>query len=114
MTNIIQFPKNSTNPHGLELNSPDLLVEVRKEFCDEVVSDALDAIVAVFASYGIVSRGDVASIKDIVFLEESLKALTYRHKNLEHSLHEIIDHTITISPELEKQIEEKYTQKDLT
>lgn len=114
MSNIIQFPKNNINPHGLEQNSPDLIYEVRREFCDEVVSDALDALVGIFGSYGVVSRGDVNSIKDIVFLEEALKALLYRYKNLEHSLHPVIEATISISPELEQQIHEKFNNKELT
>lgn len=111
MTNVIQFPKNNTNPQSLELNSPDVINSVRQQFCDEVVSDVLDAVSGIFTTYGIISKGSVDSIKDIVFLEEALKAVTYRYRNLEHNLHPIIDQVITITPELEKEIADRYMEK---
>ena len=109
MDNVIQFPKNNTNPHSIEQNSPEIVYEVRRQFCDEIVADVLEAASGIFASYGIASKGDVYSIKDIVFLEEALKAMTYRYKNLDHNLHPIIDQVITISPELEKQIHDRFS-----
>lgn len=112
MTNIIQFPKNNTNPQSLEQNYPEIIYEVRKQYCDEVVADVLDAVGGILNSFGIVSNGSADSIKDIVFLEETLKALTYRYKNLEHNLHPIIDQVITISPEIEKEIQSRYTDQN--
>jgi len=109
--NVIKFP-NKNGFDGVLPHTEEHVIQVRQDFCDDVVSDALDAIVAVFASYGIVSRGDVDSIRDVIFLEETLKAYAYRYKDIEHGLHELIDNTITISPEIIKQIEEKYTQTD--
>lgn len=110
MDNVIQFPKNNSNPQSPDANSLEMIQAVRQQFCDEVVSDVLDAVAGILSSYGIMSNGSPESIKDIVFLEESLKALTYRYKHLDHSLHSVIEQAISISPEIEQQIKERYTE----
>ena len=108
--NIIKFPPknidNETFPSTLE-ESLETLVSIRTEFCDEVVADTLDAITAVFASYGFALNSEIQTIKDIVFVEEALKAFTYRYKKLDHPFHPLIDETITVSDDIKKQIEEK-------
>ena len=106
--NVIQFPsKNSESFPSTVEESQEALVSVRMEFCDEVVSDTLDAVTAVLASYGFSLSNDVQTIKDVVFIEEALKAFTYRYKKLPHPLHDLIEQTITVSDDLKKHIEEK-------
>lgn len=106
MDNIIQFPaKNSEIFPSSAEESMEILNSVRKEFCDEVVADTLEAVTSVFSSYGFTPASDVQTIKDIVFIEEALKAFTYRYKNLGHPLHPIIEQTISVSDEIQKQLE---------
>lgn len=104
MTNIIQFP-NKTGFDGVFPDTEEHLMQVRQDFCDEVVSDVMDAVTAVVASFGFNGAVTQESIKDIVFIEEALKAFTYRFKGLEHSLHPIIDQTITITDDAKKHLE---------
>jgi hypothetical protein len=98
--NLVKFPNKPTQvfPSTHE-ESFKRLEEVRSEFCDEVTSDVLDAMTAVLNSYGFTIKSDEKHIKDIIFLEEAIKALTYRFKKLEHPLHEIIEATISIKDE---------------
>lgn len=112
--NIIRFPQNDTNFPSNKQDAEDHINFVRQQYCDEVVSDTIDAIISVLNSYGFVARTDADSIKDIVFLEETLKALTYRYKKLDHPLHDIIDQSITLSDEVQKKAEEKFGDKQLT
>jgi len=113
--NLVKFPNkpNQIFPNTSE-ESTKRLEEVRQEFCNEVTSDVLDAMTAVLNSYGFTIRTEENHIKDIVFLEEAIKALTYRFKKLDHPLHEIIEATInikdgdevddTVSESIEKQL----------
>ena len=112
--NIIQFPQNETSFPSSDEEALDQIHFVRQQYCDEVVSDTIDAIISVLNSYGFVARTDAESIKDIVFLEETLKALTYRYKKLAHPLHDIIEQSITLSEEAQKQAQEKFGEPQLT
>jgi len=113
--NVIKFPiKNPDRFPPTDFEEAENLVLMRQEYCDEVVSDALDAIVAVLAGYGFMVSNDVTSIKDIVFIEESLKAFTYRYKKLDHALHPIIEQTITVNDHVEKHIKDKLEENQLT
>lgn len=97
MDKVISFPKNINQVFpSTQEESTKRLEEVRQEFCDEVTSDVLDAVTAVLNNYGFIIRSEQKHIKDIIFLEEAIKALTYRFKKLEHPLHEIIEATISI------------------
>lgn len=112
--NIIRFPQNESSFPSNDGEALDHVHFVRQQYCDEVVSDTIDAIISVLNSYGFVARTDADSIKDIVFLEETLKALTYRYKKLDHPLHDIIDQSITLSDEVQKQAQEKFGEPQLT
>jgi hypothetical protein len=98
--NLVKFPNKPTQVFpSTQEESFKRLEEVRQEFCDEVTSDVLDAMIAVLNSYGFTIKTEHNHVKDIVFLEEAIKALTYRFKKLEHPLHEIIESTISIKDE---------------
>jgi len=115
MDNIINFPKQNFQqfPNN-EQQSVEHLETVRADYCDGVVQDTFDAIIGILNSYGFVLRPDKGSIKDIVFLEESLKAFVYRQKHLEHPFHEIIESTITLPDDAQKIAEEKIKEILLT
>jgi len=115
MDNVIDFPKKSFESFPTsEQHSVEHLEAVRAEYCDSIVSDALDAVIGIFNSYGFTLRPDRTSIKDTVFLEESMKAFIYRQKHLDHPFHNIIESAISLPDELEKQIDEKVKETQLT
>ena len=107
--NIIEFPRtNNVFPSNLE-ESLEHVEEVRREYCDEVADDAVEAIFSVMSSYGIFVQPDEDSIKNIVFMEEAVKSLLYSIKKVPHSFQDIANEIITINgdarEELEKMIE---------
>ena len=87
--------------------SIDHIESVRKNYCDEVSSDVFDAALSVVNNYGLRIKSDDIFIKDAVFLEEAIKAFVYRFKRVEHPMHDIIDNIITISDEMEQEIQDK-------
>ena len=87
--------------------SIDHIESVRKNYCDEVSSDVFDAALSVVNNYGLRIKSDDIFIKDAVFLEEAIKAFVYRFKRIEHPMHDIIDNIITISDEMEQEIQDK-------
>jgi hypothetical protein len=106
--NVILFPsKTNANifPSNVE-ESIDHLEQIRKDYCDEVADDAVEAIFAVFSSYGIfINKPDESSIKNIVFLEEAVKSLLYSIKNVPHAFQEIADSCVTIDGEAREELE---------
>jgi hypothetical protein len=111
MTNkVIQFPdkkKNEAgNPASLE-ETISQIEEVRKLFCDEIADDVFQAVFAIISNYGMVPRTSPEFIRDAFFFEEVLQAMLYRMKNIEHPMHSLIDKTVTISEDIERELEEK-------
>lgn len=96
MDNLVYFPKNSDNFPTTEQEYLDRITEVRKQFSDEVASDAFESVMAVLTSYGVTIKTTEGYIKDLVFLEESIKAFIYRHKRIEHPFHDMIENVITV------------------
>jgi hypothetical protein len=114
MDKVINFPKkpNQIFPSTQE-ESIKCLQNVRQEFCEEVTVDVLDAVTAVLSNYGFIIRNEENHIKDIIFLEEAIKALTFRFKKLEHPLHEIIEATISVKDGDEISESDKSTEMQL-
>jgi len=116
--NIVNFP--NIGPELFPSNedeSFDHIQAVRQEYCDQVCDDVFEAMTSVLASFGFVARVDTEShIKDFTFMEETLKALVYRYKRIDHPFHEIINNVITLSPEVQKDMEDikKIVEKQLT
>ena len=97
--NIVQFKTSfEYSPTSYE-ESIEHLQQVRQEYCDEVCDDILEAMTSVLHSYGFQVKSQETHIKDIVFVEEALKAMLYRYKKIPHGMHEIIEATISITPE---------------
>ena len=107
--NLVKFPRSNSDtqfPTNIE-ESLDHIIAVRMDYCDEVANDIMDAVNAVMSSYGITVKPEESHIKDYVFLEEAIKAALYRHKRLHHGFHDIIDATISLSPEAEEELQKK-------
>jgi hypothetical protein len=110
MTKIIKFPEKNNGEAGSSASLQETInqiEEVRKLFCDEVSSDVFEAALAIIGNYGLTMKSDMSYIKSAVFLEEAIKSYVYKLKNIHHPMHDIVDKTITVSDELEKEIEEK-------
>jgi hypothetical protein len=106
---IIKFPEMKGEagfPASIQ-ESIDHLESVRKSYCDEISADVFDSALTVVHNYGLRIKSDDIFIKDAVFLEEAIKAFVYRFKRLDHPMHEVIDNIITISDEMEKEIQDK-------
>jgi len=113
MANIINFPNKLQKvfPNNLD-ESYKHIEDVRRNFCDEVSTDVMEAVFSVINNYGIQVNVDEDVVKNIVFLEESIKSLLYKVKRVNHPFHEIAEATVTLNDEakdeLEKIIEEKH------
>lgn len=111
MTKIINFPKTlETFPSNRE-ESLQHISEVRKEYCDSVSSDIFEACMQAFTAYGFSIKPDEKHIKDIVFVEEAIKSMIYRYKNLDHQLHDISDMSISLSEDAKEELENRITEK---
>jgi DNA-binding ferritin-like protein len=104
--NIVNFPNKGPEmfPSTIE-ESLDHIQSVRQEYCDEVADDVFEAMASVLSTYGFVVRMNESHIKDFTFAEETIKALVYRYKRIGHPFHEIIDNVITISDEVQQDLE---------
>jgi len=105
--NIIQFPSKNLSqifPTNID-ESLDHIEEIRKDYCDEVCEDAVEAVFSVFQSYGIFVKPDEDSIKNIVFMEESIKSLLYLIKKVPHGFQEIAETCVTIDGDAKKEME---------
>jgi hypothetical protein len=113
MDNIIQFPvKNSTKgfPNNLE-QSYEHIEEVRRDYCDEISADIMEAVLGVLASYNISVLPDESVVKNVVFLEETVKALVYSTKKLEHPFQDIAQQAITLTDEARDELKEIIDRK---
>lgn len=107
MTKVINFPQkiDSTFPSTDE-EAQLHLDEIRQRYCDEISNDAMDAAISVIVNYGIYIKTAGSSIKDLVFLEEALKAILYRTKNIQHPFHDMIERAIVLPEEAQQKVEE--------
>lgn len=107
MSKILKFPdKNGEAGSSASLEDTiSQIEEVRKMFCDEVSSDVFEAALAVISNYGLSMKSDIAYVKNAVFMEEAIKAFVYKLKNIHHPMHDVVDKTITVSEDVESEIE---------
>lgn len=113
MDNIVKFP-SKTNVENFPLSieqSYDHIEEVRRDYCDEVSSDVMEAAFSVLSSYGITVKPDEQNVKYIVFLEEAIKAMVYSTKRLDHSFQELADTVITLTPQARSEIDQLIEEK---
>jgi len=114
--NVIDFPRKidaKTFPINIE-ESFDHIEEVRRNYCDEVSADILEAAFSVLSSYGLTVIPDENVVKSIVFLEEAVKAMVYTTKKLQHPFQELALNVITVTDEARKDLEALLEEKQLT
>ena len=103
---VLEFPNKTFEVFPTSREDAQTQLEiVRTDYCDQVSEDIMEAIYAVLHSYGFSIKSQELHIKDVVFLEEAVKAVLYRYKKIPHSLHDIIDTTVTITPEAAEALE---------
>lgn len=113
--NVVQFPNmtEETFPSTQE-EAQERIEEIRTEYCDAVAEDAFDVVMQVLYSYNMYPKTDEAKIKDVVFLEEAIKSVVYRYKNLFHSFQEISENTISITPEAQQELDSMKKKEKIT
>jgi NTP pyrophosphatase (non-canonical NTP hydrolase) len=113
--NIVKFPNKTeeTFPSTYE-EAMERITEVRTEYCDSVAEDAFDVVMQVFSSYNMFPRTNEEHIKDIVFLEEAIKSVVYRYKNLPHTFQELSENTISITDEAQQELNKMNKKEKIT
>ena len=115
MDNIVQFPKKISNesfPLSIE-QSYEHIENVRRDYCDEVCADVMEAAFSVLSSYGITVKPDEQNVKLIVFVEEAIKSMVYSTKKLNHDFQNIADTLITLTPQAHSELEDLIEEKQL-
>ena len=115
MDNILKFPNkidNKNYPISLE-QSYDHIETVRRDYCDEVCSDVMEAAFSVLSSYGITVKPDEENVKYIVFVEEALKAMVYSTKNLSHDFQDLAQKVISLTPQANQDLQGIIEEKQL-
>lgn len=106
MDNIIQFPSKPTNPFPNNLEQTlERVEEVRRLYCDEVTSDAVEAVFAVLSSYGLSIKPDEQVVKTVVFLEEAIRSMVYTTKDLNHTFQDLADVAIVLETDAKKELD---------
>jgi hypothetical protein len=106
MDNIIQFPKKADQGFPNNLNeSFDHIEDVRRNYCDEVSADIIEAAFSVLSSYGLQVTPDESSVKNIVFFEEAVKALVYTTKKLHHPFQDLAEQAVTLEADAKKELD---------
>ena len=113
--NVVQFPNmtEETFPSTHE-EAQQRIEEIRTEYCDAVAEDAFDVVMQVLYSYNMYPKTDEAKIKDVVFLEEAIKSVVYRYKNLSHSFQEIAENAVSITPEAQQELDSMKKKEKIT
>jgi hypothetical protein len=106
MTNIVNFPKITPDifPSNID-DSYKQIEEVRRNYCDEVSSDVMEAVFSVMSSYGITVTVDEDTVKNIVFMEESIKSLLYKMKKVQHPFQDVASATISLNDDAKEELE---------
>ena len=113
MDNIIQFPvKNNSKSFPINVEqSYDHIEEVRRDYCDEVSADIMEAITGVLSSYNLSILPDESVVKNVVFMEETVKALVYSTKKLYHPFQELAQQAITLTEDARNELKEIIDKK---
>lgn len=100
--NIVKFPNQPFESFPANIEESVTHIEaVRRDYCDQVSSDAFESLLSVVNAYGFNARTDKDHfIKDLIFLEETIKAFVYRYKHLHHQFHDMIEHAISMPGEI--------------
>jgi len=113
MDNIIQFPvKTITKDFPVSLEqSYEHIEEVRRDYCNEVSADIMDAVLGVLSSYNISVLPNESVVKNVVFLEETVKALVYSTKKIHHPFQEMAEQAIVLTEDARSELKEIIDRK---
>lgn len=112
MTNVIPFPRElskESNPIT-EAEYAQVIGKMRESLADDVTEQMMQNNINMLYLHGMFGDLDELNVKDAIFLEETIRAIIYRYKNIEHPFHEVISDIITM-PDEENQ---ETAKKDLT
>ena len=116
MSNVINFPRyitKETNP-TTELEYIQVTGKLRESLSDEITDTIMQSCVNMLFTNGLFSDIEELNIRDAIFLEETIRAVVYRYKNIDHSFHEIIDDVISMPDDEDEEDEDEVAEKDLT
>lgn len=99
--NVIQFPKELPFP-TTKKDCARRLMNVRKQFCDEIAMDAIENIRMMIINYGYPLKSGPEYEKDWMMLYEAFSGLLYRSANIQHPLHRFTDDMIRFADEVPK------------
>ena len=117
MSNVINFPRYITknaNPVN-EKEYSQVLGKLRESVSDEITDTMMQSNINMLYMNGLFSNIDDLDVRDAIFLEETIRAVVYRYKNIDHPFHEIIDDVIGMpDDEEDTPAPVSETEKDLT
>ena len=123
MSNVINFPRyitKETNP-TTELEYIQVTGKLRESLSDEITDTIMQSCVNMLFTNGLFSDIEELNIRDAIFLEETIRAVVYRYKNIDHSFHEIIVDVISMPDDEDEDEDEEddeevepRVEKDLT
>jgi hypothetical protein len=106
MENVIQFPRvinGLSSPLSQEERS-EIISNLRKEVSDEICDDIMQNVINFIVNCGLISSELI--VRDAIFLEETIKAVVYRYKNIPHQFHSLIDDVIVMPEDMENEDDE--------
>lgn len=119
-SNIINFPRyitKKTNP-TTEMEYIQVTGKLRESLADDITDTMMQACVNMLFTHGLFSDIEDLDIRDAIFLEETIRAVVYRYKNLDHMFHPVIEELIEMpdddDEEDDDEIENEAEKKDLT
>lgn len=114
-SNIINFPRyitKETNPITQD-EYIQVTGKLRESLADDITDTMMQACVNMMFTNGLFSDLEDLNIRDAIFLEETIRAVVYRYKNLDHMFHPVIEELIEL-PDDDDEDEDETVKKDLT
>jgi len=112
--NVIPFPRELSKESYpvTEAEYVTITGKMRESLSDEITESMMQNNINMLFIHGLFGDIDDLNVKDAIFLEETLRAIIYRYKNIDHPFHEVIDDIITMPDE--EEAETSVVNNDLT
>jgi hypothetical protein len=106
MENIIQFPRNINKfAHPVsEQERSEIILDLRRDLSDEISEEIMQLVVNNLIAVGLINPEMI--VRDAIFLEETIKAIVYRYKNVPHQFHSLIDDIIIMPDDEDEENED--------
>jgi len=96
-SNVIQLPTRITDIEFANIeNSRNLIIEKKKEYCDEVLEYSLEHFFNCLDGFGIKFDNNRMNAKQLVMLEEICQAILYQYYGIEHPFQNIAEELISV------------------